>query len=169
MISLELASWWKAVIQEFLCWQAAKKEPRLRFQNMVWNDAKDPYRLSKHAQPIYMPNLANRWNESWSKLLCGGANASKPSRIPDRLVAEPEFQVVREPSRNDLRALGILQGFDLKLSSHLVEIFISKAQSLMLLHDQVDLENFPKFLQGCGTSVLSGLPKLKSKSGLAEV
>lgn len=94
---------------------------------MVWNDAKDPYRLSKHAQPIYMPNLANRWNESWSKLLCGGANASKPSRIPDRLVAEPEFQVVREPSRNDLRALGILQGFDLKLlyffSSHLVAMF----------------------------------------------
>ena len=70
---------------------------------MVWNDAKDPYRLSKHARPIYMPNLANRWNESWSKLLCSGANASKPLRIPDRLVAEPEFQVVREPSRHDLR------------------------------------------------------------------
>ena len=51
---------------------------------MVWNDAKDPYRLSKYAT-----DTSNA--EGLAKLAS--------ARCVARLVAEPEFQVIREPSR----------------------------------------------------------------------
>ena len=60
---------------------SCKEEPRPRFQNMVWNDAKDPYRLSKHTRPIYMSIYANRWNDASLREFLTGLLPSRSSRL----------------------------------------------------------------------------------------
>ena len=98
-----------------------------------------------------MPKILIGFRSMPSQFTCqiwpiGGTKAGQNFFAVARMQANlREFLTGLLPSRSSRlfeshpdMTLGILQGFDLKLSSHLVEIFISKAQSLMLLHDQVD-------------------------------